>query len=205
MPETQKPSKSSQTASWGKVSIFALASCLSLTTACGPKIDPSAQQSIDGVVYPEWVMKGSGAFGETAGRVFYGVGSVSGIKNHALARTTAENRARSEIGKIFETYTASLMKDYASAASDGEGTNEEQYVEQALKTFSAATLSGVEIVDRWFHPDGSVYALSKLDLEAFTNNLERMEKLNEATREYVRKNAERAHVSLEAEEAKRQQ
>src|SRR5688572_32955155 len=66
------------------------------------------------VEYPEWVNKGSGAFGGEK-KVMYGVGSASGIRNHSLARTTADNRARAEISKVFETYSASLMKDYMSS------------------------------------------------------------------------------------------
>src|SRR5210317_2006372 len=120
--------------------------------ACGGKKEDSGEGNLKGVEYPEWVMKGSGAFGGEAGRVFYGVGSVSGIKNHALARTTADNRARAEIAKIFEVYSASLMKDYmaSTTAGDMSASSEEQHVEQAIKTFSAQTLSGVQVVDHWF-------------------------------------------------------
>lgn len=176
--------------------------------ACGgsPTETGEAPKHFEGIQYPEWVMKGSGAFGGEAGRVFYGVGSVSGIKNHALARTTADNRARAEIAKIFEVYSASLMKDYMASTTAGDMTasSEEQHVESAIKTFSAATLSGVQIVDHWFHPDGTVYALAQLDLENFTNSLDKMNELNGQVRDYVRKNAERVHMDLESEEAKRQ-
>ena len=135
---------------------------------------------------------------------FYGVGSVSGIKNHALARNTADNRARAEITKIFETYSASLMKDYmaSTTAGDMSASSEEQHVEQAIKTFSASTLSGVQIVDHWVHPDGTWYALAQLDLESFTKNLQKMKELNAEVRDYVRKNAERVHMDLEREEEK---
>jgi len=171
---------------------------------CGGK--SGVPENMQGVNYPEWVMKGSGAFGGEDGRVFYGVGSVSGIKNHALARNTADNRARAEITKIFETYSASLMKDYmaSTTAGDMSASSEEQHVEQVIKTFSAATLSGVQIVDHWVHPDGTWYALARLDLESFTDNLGKMKELNSKVRDYVRKNAERTHMDLEKEEAKRE-
>lgn len=175
--------------------------------ACGGSSEPKSEpQHLKNVDYPEWVMKGSGAFGGEKGRVFYGVGSVSGIKNHALARTTADNRARSEIAKIFETYSASLMKDYmaSTTAGDMSASSEEQHVENAIKTFSAATLSGVQVVNHWVAPDGTWYALAELDLENFTDNLNKMNELNAQVRDYVRKNAERVHMDLEKEEAKRQ-
>ncbi len=181
-----------------------VASVLALAlVACGEK--KSEPENLKGIDYPDWVLKGSGAFGGEAGRVFYGVGSVSGIKNHALARSTADNRARAEIAKIFEVYSASLMKDYmaSTTAGDMSASSEEQHVEQAIKTFSAQTLSGVQIVDHWFHPDGTVYALAQLDLEGFKNGLDKMKELSAQVRDYVRKNADKVHMDLEAEEAKR--
>lgn len=172
--------------------------------ACGSKQTKNEPAQLKGIDYPEWVLKGSGAFGGEQGKVFYGVGSVSGIKNHALARTTADNRARAEIAKIFEVYSASLMKDYmaSTTAGDMSASSEEQHVEQAIKTFSAQTLSGVQIVDHWFHPDGTVYALAQLDLEQFANALDKMKELSAEVRDYVRKNADRVHSSLEKEEEK---
>lgn len=191
-----------------KAALIVLMSVAALAfAACGGGGEGSAPASMQGIDYPEWVLKGSGAFGGETGRVFYGVGSVSGIKNHALARTTADNRARAEIAKIFEVYSASLMKDYmaSTTAGDMSASSEEQHVEQAIKTFSATTLSGVQVVDHWFHPDGTVYSLAQLDLEGFTAGLDRMKELNGKVRDYVRKNAERVHMDLEKEEAKREE
>ena len=190
-----------------KAAKFVLASLavIGLVACGGGKTEGDAPKNLQGIDYPDWVTKGSGAFGGEAGRVFYGVGSASGIRNHALARTTADNRGRAEIAKIFEVYSASLMKDYmaSTTAGDMSASSEEQHVEQAIKTFSAVTLSGVQIVDHWFHPDGTVYALAQLDLENFTNNLDKMNELNAQVRDYVRKNAEKVHMDLEQEEAKR--
>jgi hypothetical protein len=174
-----------------------LSACGSSTTA------GDAPANFQGIEYPEWVLKGSGAYGGDAGRVFYGVGSVTGIKNHALARTTADNRARADLAKVFETYSASLMKDYMASTMAGDAVSEEQHVESVIKTFSAQTLSGVQVVDHWFHPaDGTVFALARLDLNAFTDSLEKMNELNGQVKEYVKKNAERAHMDLEREEEK---
>lgn len=175
-----------------------LAACASKSQGQG-----NAPQALQGIQYPDWVTKGSGAFGGEAGRVFYGVGSVSGVANHALARQAADNRSRSEIQKIFNTYTASLMKDYmaSTTAGDMSASSEEQHIASAQKTFSAGTLSGVQIVDHWYHPDGkTVYALAQLDLEKFSDSLNKMNELSSKVRDYVRKNAEKAHMDLEREE-----
>ena len=148
-----------------------------------PVLDPGSMpdaNQLKGVEVPDWVQKGSGAFGGEEGKVFYGVASVSGIRNHSLARTTAVNRARAEIAKIFEVYSASLMKDYSVSTTTGDmsSVSEEQNVMQAVKTFSAQTLSGVQIVNHWYHPDGTIYALARLDLDTFGSSLDKMKELN---------------------------
>jgi hypothetical protein len=173
--------------------------------ACGGSKTSGDAPPNTNIAYPAWVTKGSGAFGGEGGKAFYGVGLVSGIKNQALAVQSADNRARAEVAKTMETYSASLSKDYMASTTAGDMTasSEEQHVENAIKTFSAVTLSGVQIVDHWFHPDGTVYALAQLDLNTFKDNIDKAKELNAQVRDYVKKNAEKAHMDLEAEEAKR--
>lgn len=113
---------------------------------------------------PEWVARGSVV---VDGSVF-GVGAVSGIKNPSHARTTAGNRARKEISKILETYSASLMKDYAASTTAGDfsSSSEEQHVEEVVKTFSAQLLTGTEIVNNWIDDgNGTWYALAELNFD----------------------------------------
>jgi hypothetical protein len=149
---------------------------------------------------PEWVMKGGGAFDVDKGKVFYGIGAASGIKNKALLRQTADNRARSDIAKILETYVASLSKDYmaSTTAGDMSASSEEQHVESALKTFAKATLHGAQIVDRWMDSaDGTYYSLCELDLLSFKETLDDYKELDAKVRDYVRDNAEKMHDELE--------
>lgn len=156
------------------------------------------------VEYPAWVMKGSGAFGGDK-EVLYGVGSASGIRNHSLARSTAGNRARAELSKVFDTYSASLMKDYASSTTAGDmsASDEQQMVEQAIKTFSANHLTGVQIVDHWIHPtDGTIYALAQMNMGAFEDMIDRHKQLSQAVKDRVKRASQRAFADLEAEEAK---
>jgi hypothetical protein len=171
--------------------------------ACGGGDKPTAAPAKPSA--PDWVLRGSGAAGADGQKVFYGVGSASNIRNISLLRTTSENRARNEISKTFETYSASLMKDYMASTSAGDPnrSSEEQHVEQAIKTFSANTLNGVQIVDHYQDPStGELFSLARLDLVAFTDNLGKMKELSAKVRDYVRQNAERVHADLEKEEAK---
>lgn len=155
---------------------------------------------------PNWVQKGSGAFNEKDSKSFYGVGAVVGVKNEPLAWDAAENRARAEIAKTFETYTGYLMRDYAASTTAGDFTKntEEQNVERAIKTVTTATLSGVRPIDRYKDEKTSTYyVLAKLSLEDMKNNLEQAKELNAQVREFVRRNADKLFDRLEKEEDKR--
>ncbi|MEA3435280.1 MAG: hypothetical protein U9R43_02370 [Thermodesulfobacteriota bacterium] len=173
-----------------------------LVAGCASSPKPSADPASMG---PAWVMKGGGAFDVEKGKVFYGVGIASGIKNKALLRQTADNRARAEIAKTMETYVATLAKDYmaSTTAGDMSKSSEEQHVETALKTFSKTTLHGATIVDRWMDPtDGSMYSLCELDLFSFKEALDNYKELDKQVQDYVRENAEKLHGEMEGLENK---
>ena len=157
---------------------------------------------------PKWVTKGGGYMSEKDSKAFYGVGAVTGIRNEPLAKETADNRARADLAKYVDTYTAYLMRDYAASTTAGDFTksSEEQNVERAVKTFVSAHLSGVQVVDRWEKDEKSgkvTYALAKMDLASFKESVSQMKDLNEAARDFVRKNAERAFDRLQQEEDRR--
>jgi len=180
---------------------------LVLLAGCGGKKTVTASTPIQDLDAPEWVVKGSGAFGGDQGKIFYGVASASGIRNYSLLRSTADNRARNEVSKVFQFYTASLMKDYAASTTAGDPnvTAEEQHVEQAIKTVTSMTLSGVEIVDHWQHPaTGELFALARLDLNAFQDIAQKSKELDARVKEYIRQNADKLHDQLEKEEDRMQ-
>jgi len=175
---------------------------LGLASGCAGTQPVTAKTPIQDLKAPEWVVKGSGAFGGERGKVFYGIGSATNMQS-SLLRATSDNRARNEVAKVFQVYTSSLMKDYMASTSAGQAkvTSEEQHVEQAVKTVSAMTLSGVEIVDHWQNSaTGELFSLARLDLAAFKDNLEKAKELDAKAKEYIRQNAERLHGQLAEEE-----
>lgn len=156
---------------------------------------------------PTWVKEGSGAYTKDGDKALYGVGSIVGVKNEPLAWDAAENRARAEIAKNFETYTAYLMRDYAASTNtaDFSQSTEEQLVERAIKTFTATTLNGVRPIERYKDEDTySYYVLAKLSLTDMQRLLNQAQELDPQVRDYVRENAERLFDELEKEEAKRE-
>ena len=90
---------------------------------------------------PKWVK--TGTYTGQDSKAFYGIGEVMGIRNEPLAWDAAENRARAQMVKVLSTYTAYLMRDYAASTTTGDfkKTAEEQHIEEATKTFAAATLN----------------------------------------------------------------
>ena len=122
---------------------------------------------------PKWVLKGSGAFKDSEGKVIWGVSSVSGVKNAALQRIAADDRARNAVAKIFSVHSKSLSKDLLAHAMTGnlEATSEEQGIETGIKTGVEQVLRGVMIVDHWEHPGrNELFSLARLDLNQFKNH-----------------------------------
>jgi hypothetical protein len=156
---------------------------------------------------PEWVIKSSGAFEDSNGKAFYGVGSASGIKNYSLQRTAADDRARNDLAKVFEFYTKSLTKDYMASTTSGDftATSEEQNVEVAIKTITSATLTGVLIIDHWEHPGrNELFSLARLDLISFKKNLDEHKELSNEVREAIKERADKLHEELEQEVIKKE-
>ena len=174
-----------------------------LGAACGgPSAPPPPQNLTNGS--PDWVNKGGGAFKGEKGRVFYGVGISSSIRNAGLRRTDSDGKARADIAATMTTYVTRLTKSYAASttAGDPNASSEEQHVSDALKTFTQMQLSGVSIIDHWIANDGTEYALAQLDMEGFKGNMDKMKELNSKVKDAVKANADKAFDDLASEEAK---
>jgi hypothetical protein len=182
--------------------MMALAAATALTACGGKQVTNNAGPTFAGG--PDWVNKGSGAFGGEKGRVFYGVGIASGIRNASMRRSTSDLRARAEIAKTLDTYVSALNKAYqaSTTAGDMSASSEEQHVSEALKGFTQMQLSGAQIVDHWIAADGTEFSLAQLDLAGMKDNMDKMKELNAKVRDAVRANADKAFDELAAEEAK---
>ena len=178
-------------------SMIALALALS---ACGGE-EPVKGKVLTGAVAPGWVERGGGAYSDSHGRAFFGVGESSGLKNLSLLRSNADNRARAEVSKIFQFYTAALMRDYLASkkAIEPMVSDEERRVEEAMRDLTSSALSGVIIVEQWHNPDnGKLFALARLDLDAFMELAEKSPEIDKSMKDYIDDNAERLHGEIGA-------
>lgn len=156
---------------------------------------------------PDWVQEGSGAMNQDDSKSIYGVGTVEQVPLESVAWEIAENRARAEVAKSFETYTAYLMRDYVAttAATEASGVSAEQDVQRAIKTFTAVTLNGVRQIERYKDEDKNMYyVLAKLSFKDMKEALSEAKELDKEVKNFVKKNGERIFDRLEQEEAKRQ-
>lgn len=172
-----------------------------LLLACG-----SSGHALRGGTAPAWANRAPGGWMCTLdGKAgFCSMGMVSGIRGDAaMRRTAAAERARVGLQRLFDTYSASLFKSYQAATTDFRDAAEEQHLEQAMKTFSAGHLSGVEIRDYWEDEKDNGYALAFLSLDDFTQAMDKMGNLNQKTKQFIRNNAERLHEELRQEEERR--
>ncbi len=156
---------------------------------------------------PDWVQEGSGVMNKDDSKSIYGVGTVEQVPLESVAWEIAENRARAEVAKSFETYTAYLMRDYVAttSATEASGVSAEQDVQRAIKTFTAITLNGVRQIERYKDEDKNMYyVLAKLSFKDMQEALSEAKELDKEVKNFVKKNGERIFDRLEQEEAKRQ-
>ena len=110
------------------------------------------------VQYPEWVNKGSGAFGGEK-KVFYGVGSASGIRNQSLARSTNSGAA----WRLMSTGRISIARSQPGGRTSMEERSTLRVSETctrpfnpcASRTFTTARLmamSGDDLIEIWILP-----------------------------------------------------
>lgn len=171
--------------------------------------------AISDVQYPPWVLRGSGVGlgADQNSQAFFGVGQISGMRNVALARSTADNRARAELARALDDFYAQLLSAWAQEQSSSTATlgdsrtgirgNVEQLAkeqaspEQLIKTLSAAALPSVQIVEHWFHPeDGAVFSLARLELTQMRDNLARSRELTQPLREWLQGHMEAVHQGM---------
>ena len=188
---------------------FIMVSLILLFGACStiPTI-PEPPKALVDYKAPAWVLTGGGAFTDTKGKAFYGVGSATGIKNFSLQRQVADDRARADLAKVFAYYVETLTKDYQAHTTAGsfEASAEEQNSEAALKVVVSQTLRGVMIIDHFEVIERQeMISLARLDYDAFKRNVEQAEEfrvLPPQVRQDIKDRADALHEEMEAEAKK---
>jgi hypothetical protein len=162
---------------------------LALAACGGGKTIVESDLGIKGA--PDWVNKGTAVLNDKDGRLFHGVGSSPTLGDEALQRSTADDRARAEVGRMLSTYLDVVGNDYVAATGTGANASADQAVSRQIKAVTRVNLAGSKIIGRWKDPKTSmIYSIAELDLKQVKSTLENANSMNEDLRRYVGRNAE---------------
>ncbi|WP_447600037.1 AbfB domain-containing protein [Nitrospira sp. Nam80] len=139
---------------------------------------------------PDWVSRGASAASKQNERAFYGVGTITGVRNELLAWEVTKSRASDDIIQQMEAYVELLLKDYTSSL---EGKS----VAPIFKDITLKTLRRpdrklpVTAADQYKDDSkNTYYVLMKLNLKDVVEVLESRSSSKEF-RGFVKQNAER--------------
>jgi len=179
---------------------FASVAVVLVLAACGGgKTVVESDLGIKGA--PDWVNRGTSVLNDKDGRLFHGVGSSPAMGDESLQRSTADDRARAEVARIFSSYMDVVSNDYVAATGTGADASAEQAVSRQIKAVTKLNLSGSKIIGRW--KDGRtnvVYSISELDLKHIKGTMQGAKDMNEDLRRYIDRNAENIFDKVSAKE-----
>jgi len=140
---------------------------------------------------PEWVNKGTAYVNDKDGRLFHGVGSASPMGDVSLQRSTADDRARAEVARIFSSYLDVVSNDYQAAAKSGDSRVNDESVSRQVKNLTKVNLAGSKIIARWQDKKTQiVYSIAELDMKQVKGTVGTAQDMNDNVRRYVESNAD---------------
>ena len=113
---------------------------------------------------------------------YYGIGQAT-KKNPALAKQTADARARQDIVLQIETQVNTLLKDFMEETGYGDNAESVEYTQSVTEQVAGEVLKGCMIIEREIK-HGTYYSLAEYNVSAMKAELKRKAK------EEAKKNAE---------------
>ncbi len=157
--------------------------------ACAGQTKLESDLGIKGA--PDWVNKGTSYVNDKDGRLFHGVGSASPMGDVTLQRSTADDRARAELARIFSSYLDVVSSDYQSAARSGDSKVSEEAASRQIKNLSKVNLAGAKIIARWQDKKTNiVYSIAELDMKQVKGTVSAAQDMNADMRRYLENNAD---------------
>lgn len=155
--------------------------------ACSSKTKVESNLNIKGA--PDWVNKGTQFLNDRGGRLFHGVGEAPPMGVASLQKSTADNRARTEVARIFSSYMDAVSNDFTAASTSGGATISEQSLSQQIKNVTKVNLSGVKIIARWKDKKSHIiYSLAELDHNQVQKMVNTTRTMNEDLKRYINEN-----------------
>lgn len=182
--------------------VWIVAICLAVSLAsCGGPPQPEPVKGglageLDGA--PQWVLKGCSNFDSDPAPIC-GVGSVSGVRNLYMARSTATARALTDLRRNFRLIEQRSFTDYECYGNEcwrvppwakrgteyGTPGNEEQLASDAYKEASRAMLASATTVAVWESKTGVLWLMLAADVVQFKKAVADMTQLEAKTRDGI--------------------
>lgn len=135
---------------------------------------------------PDWVNKGTAYVANDDGRLFHGVGSAGPTGDVSLQRSVADDRARAELARIFNSYLDVVSADYQAAARSGKEMQADETMSRQIRSISQLNLSGARIVARWQDKKtGTLWSIAEIDLKQFKDALSAAREMNADSKRQV--------------------
>lgn len=135
---------------------------------------------------PQWVKQGSNIVKTGSGRIFLGVGSAPLLGDLSLQASTANNRARSEVGRVLSSYMEIVSRDYLASGQAAQNNFNEQTVARQIDEIDAMDLKQARIVDHWRDEKNNViYAVAEIDMKGAKTSLKEADSIHKDLQRYL--------------------
>lgn len=143
---------------------------------------------------PRWVTAGSGSFMTFQDNFFHAVGTARGVQNRMLLRATADNAARDALLPVLQAFGERLIN------AAGPGFLSSGQISQHAETLARLNLRQALISDHWREPAaaGRLFALCRLDLSVYKENLARYKALDADLRRAMLDRADEVYRAMAA-------
>lgn len=164
--------------------LLALSIVITLGACAANQSQISNEPGVDGK--PKWVALGSKTLKTKTGRLFHGVGAAQTQGDFARQTSIADQRAKSELEKILNSYVEIVSRDYTAAVKRVD----EHFIQQVLvgdvTAITDSNMPAVRIVGHWHDSStGIVYSIAELNMRHLQTSLNQLPGLDKDFRGYL--------------------
>lgn len=162
---------------------------VSLLAACSSRTTVESNLGIKGA--PDWVNKGSQALNDQNGRLIHGIGSAPNMNDQSLQSSTADDRARTEVARVLNSFMHVVTQDFSSSSGAGADQQNAQSVSRQIQNITDQNVSGARIIGRWVDPKtGTLWSLAELDMKQVKDMVAGSKDMNSSFRDYFNAHAD---------------
>lgn len=166
-----------------------------MLAACSSRTSVESNLGIKGA--PDWVNKGSQALNDQNGRLIHGIGSAPNMNDQSLQSSTADDRARTEVARVLNSFMHVVTQDYSASAGNGADQQNSQSVSRQIQNLTDQNVSGARIIARWTDPKtGTLWSLAEFDMKQMKDMVNGAQDMNAGFRDYFNSHADNLFDSM---------